>query len=49
MATQPVVRRPDDLEWQGWPAEQVALRGQVKWKDLLGSDSAERANMVMGA
>lgn len=44
----PIVRRLQDVEWQGWPAEQVAERGRVSWKDLLGSDPAEGADMVMG-
>jgi len=48
MATQAIVRQLADRDWQGWPAEQVAVRGQVMWKDLLGSDPAEGANMVMG-
>jgi quercetin dioxygenase-like cupin family protein len=43
-----IVRRIADVEWQGWPAEQVAARGRVSWKDLLGSDPAEGADMVMG-
>lgn len=44
----PIVRRLADQAWQGWPAEQVAARGAVSWKDLLGSDPAEGADMVMG-
>lgn len=43
-----IVRRLQDAEWQGWPAGQVAERGRVSWKDLLGSDPAEGADMVMG-
>ena len=42
-----IVRRLGDLEWEGWPAGQVAERGQVSWKELLG-DPAEGADMVMG-
>lgn len=48
MATQAIVRQLADLDWQGWPAEQVAERGQIAWKDLLGSNPAEGADMVMG-
>lgn len=44
----PIVRRLSDLAWQGWPAEQVASRGRVTWKDLLGGDPGEGADMVMG-
>lgn len=43
-----IVRRLQDLAWQGWPEEQIASRGQVTWKDLLGGDPTEGADMVMG-
>lgn len=43
-----IVRRLDELPWQGWPEEQIAERGRITWKDLLGSDPAEGADMVMG-
>ncbi len=43
-----IVRRLQDIDWQGWPAGQVAARGRVMWKDLLGSNPAEGADMVMG-
>jgi quercetin dioxygenase-like cupin family protein len=43
-----IVRRLQDVEWQGWPAEQVAARGQVSWKDLLGSNPSDGADMVVG-
>jgi quercetin dioxygenase-like cupin family protein len=43
-----IIRRLQDQDWQGWPADQVDQRGRVSWKDLLGSDAAEGANMVMG-
>lgn len=42
-----IVRRLVDQEWEGWPAEQVAQRGPVSWKELLG-DPAEGADMVVG-
>jgi quercetin dioxygenase-like cupin family protein len=43
----PIVRRLQDLAWQGWPEEQVAERGQITWKTLL-DDAPQGANMVMG-
>lgn len=43
-----IVRRVQDVAWQGWPAEQAAARGRVSWKELLGGDPAEGADMVMG-
>ena len=44
----PIIRRLAEVQWQGWPAEQVAVRGDLSWKDLLGSDPSEGADMVMG-
>jgi quercetin dioxygenase-like cupin family protein len=43
----PIVRRLQDLEWQGWPQDQVAERGKITWKTLL-DDAPQGANMVMG-
>lgn len=43
----PIVRRLQDLAWQGWPEDQVAERGQIMWKTLL-DDAPQGANMVMG-
>ena len=44
----PIVRRLADQRWEGWPADQVAVRGTLQWKDLLGSDPQEGADMVLG-
>ena len=38
----------DDLEWTGWPADQVAVRGKAQWKELLGSGSRCQNDMTMG-
>ena len=38
----------DDLEWSGWPVDQVAIRGKAQWKELLGSGSACQNDMTMG-
>jgi quercetin dioxygenase-like cupin family protein len=43
----PIVRRLQDLEWQGWPQDQVPERGKITWKTLL-DDAPQGANMVMG-
>lgn len=43
-----IVRRLADRQWEGWPADQVGVRGSVTWKDLLGSDTAEGGDMVLG-
>jgi quercetin dioxygenase-like cupin family protein len=38
----------DDLEWTGWPLDQVAVRGKAQWKELLGSGSECQNDMTMG-
>ncbi len=38
----------DELEWMGWPPEQVAVRGKAQWKELLGSGSGCQNDMTMG-
>jgi mannose-6-phosphate isomerase-like protein (cupin superfamily) len=38
----------DELEWTGWPPDQVALRGKAEWKELLGSHSGCQNDMTMG-
>jgi quercetin dioxygenase-like cupin family protein len=38
----------DELEWESWPADQVALRGKAQWKEILGSGSACQNDMTMG-
>ena len=38
----------DDFEWEGWPADQVAVRGTAQWKELLGSGSGCQNDMTMG-
>ena len=43
----PIVRRLQDLTWQGWPEDQVVERGRIMWKTLL-DDAPQGANMVMG-
>jgi quercetin dioxygenase-like cupin family protein len=38
----------DELEWDRWPIDQVALRGNAEWKELLGSGSGCQNDMTMG-
>ncbi len=38
----------DELEWDSWPRDQVAVRGKAQWKELLGSGSACQNDMTMG-
>jgi quercetin dioxygenase-like cupin family protein len=48
MAGKPVVRQLSEQRWESWPEEQVAERGNVSWKDLIGASPDEGNNMVMG-
>ncbi|HPH15094.1 MAG TPA: cupin domain-containing protein [Burkholderiaceae bacterium] len=38
----------DELEWNRWPDDQVAIRGKAQWKELLGSGSGCQNDMTMG-
>jgi len=38
----------DEMEWTGWPVDQVAIRGKAQWKELLGSGSGCENDMTMG-
>jgi quercetin dioxygenase-like cupin family protein len=38
----------DELEWTGWPADQVAIRGKAQWKELLGSGSGCQNDLTVG-
>ena len=44
----PIIRRLADQPWEGWPDDQVAIRGQVAWKNLLGDDPHEGADLILG-
>ena len=45
---EPIVRHLDDMDWAGWPDEQVAARGKVTWKALQGVNDDEETDMVLG-
>jgi mannose-6-phosphate isomerase-like protein (cupin superfamily) len=45
---QPASKHLDDMEWTGWPSDQIATRGKAQWKELLGSGSACQNDMTMG-
>ncbi len=38
----------NDLQWQGWPGDQIAIRGKAQWKELLGSGSECENDLTMG-
>ncbi len=44
---EPIVRKLEDYDWAGWPADQVHERGEVTWKALQGN-SDEGTDMVLG-
>lgn len=41
-------RHLDDLEWTGWPPDQIAQRGKAQWKELLGSGTGCQNDMTLG-
>jgi mannose-6-phosphate isomerase-like protein (cupin superfamily) len=45
---QPASKHLDEMEWSGWPGDQVATRGKAQWKELLGSGSGCQNDMTMG-
>jgi mannose-6-phosphate isomerase-like protein (cupin superfamily) len=44
----PIVRHLDDLEWAGWPVDQVAERGAVTWKALQGANGDIGTDLTLG-
>jgi quercetin dioxygenase-like cupin family protein len=38
----------NDMEWTGWPTEQIAVRGKAQWKELLGSATGCQNDITMG-
>jgi quercetin dioxygenase-like cupin family protein len=38
----------DELDWTGWPLDQIAVRGKAQWKELLGNGSACHNDVTMG-
>ncbi len=45
---QPASKHLDEMEWSGWPSDQIAKRGKAQWKELLGSGSGCQNDMTMG-
>jgi len=43
-----VTKHLGEIEWDGWPVDQVAVRGKAQWKELLGSGSACQNDITMG-
>ena len=43
-----VVRRLADQPWDQWPADQIPVRGTVRWKNLFGGDASTGADLTLG-
>jgi quercetin dioxygenase-like cupin family protein len=48
MDSEPVVIDQKAREWEAWPAEQVAQRGEAEWKTLISGDLTRSAALTMG-
>jgi quercetin dioxygenase-like cupin family protein len=48
MDSEPVVVDLEAREWEGWPAEQVAERGEAEWKTLISRGLTPSASLTMG-
>ena len=48
MASEPVVVDLEAREWEAWPAEQVAERGEAEWKTLISRGLTRSAGLTMG-
>ncbi len=48
MSSEPVVVHEHDREWQRWPPEQVAERGDVRWKTLISAGLTRSDSLTLG-
>ena len=48
MDREPVVVQENAREWETWPDEEVAKRGQVYWKTLVSGDLTHSEALTMG-
>jgi quercetin dioxygenase-like cupin family protein len=48
MGREPVVVNADDREWETWPPDQVAQRGNVRWKTLISAGRTASSALTMG-
>jgi quercetin dioxygenase-like cupin family protein len=48
MSSEPVVVHEHDCEWQSWPQEQVAERGNVRWKTLISAGLTGSDSLTLG-
>jgi quercetin dioxygenase-like cupin family protein len=48
MSTDPVVSREADREWEGWPADPRAERGDAQWKTLVSAGLTRSEGLTLG-
>jgi quercetin dioxygenase-like cupin family protein len=48
MDAEPVVVGPEDRDWQGWPPEQAAVRGETEWKTLISAGLTQSESLTLG-
>jgi mannose-6-phosphate isomerase-like protein (cupin superfamily) len=48
MRVRGVVVNENDCEWQTWPAEQIAERGNVRWKTLISAGLTPSSALTLG-
>ena len=48
MAAEPVVVESAECEWERWPDELIAERGEVRWKTLLSADRTPSDTFTLG-
>ena len=48
VSDEPTVVHEDEREWEGWPAEQVAGRGGVRWRTLISGDATPTSGLTLG-
>jgi quercetin dioxygenase-like cupin family protein len=48
MDAKPVVVHEDERQWEGWPEEDVAERGNVGWKTLISAGLTPSRELTLG-
>ena len=48
MNPEPVVVDQEAREWEAWPADQVAERGEAEWKTLISAGLTRSEGLTMG-
>jgi quercetin dioxygenase-like cupin family protein len=48
MNAEPVVVRLEEREWEGWPREQVPVRGPAEWKTLISAGLTRSEGLTLG-